>query len=227
MGAEWEEQPTKSRGRAGGRKGRARGPGKGGSARAECGSAWPRTRPGPAACGLRSVLRPSSGLGACGADRREASPSAWVLQPGLPAGRGVLSRSPPTPSLRAVRLGKARPRCGRGLRRPGPEPSGQAAAWVQPRNARRLLGWACRAGLLQGRPQAADREGKCSRSLCQDSMRTLRGPLQPAQFTTGVHRVPEAGTGHSSLFRRGKEEEKGDGAAAPQCACARLQFFFF
>lgn len=137
---------------------------------------------------------------------------------------GRSRRLPPT--FPAVRLGRARPGRGRGLRRLGPEPRGQAAAWEQPRNAPRPLGWACRAGLLRGRSQAAGRVGKCSRSLCQDCVRTLRGPPQPAQFTRGVHRVPEEGTRHSSLFRRG-EEEKGDGAAAPQCACARFQFFFF
>lgn len=58
-------------------------------------------------------------------------------------------------------------------------------------------------------------------------MRTLRGP--PNSQTPGDRRVPEAGIERSSLFRV-KAEERGGGAAAPHCACARFQkkkkFFF-
>lgn len=171
-----------------------------------------RTGPGSTASASRSVLRPRSGLGACWADRREASPSLWVLRPGLPRRpRGVsagVAASPPPRSLPDGAPGQrtARTRARPPLTRPRTERPGRS---LGVRNAPRRLGWACRAGLFQGRSQAAGRVGKCSRSPCQGCVRTLRGALKPAQFTTGTHRVPEAGTGDSSLFRRRKEEEKG------------------
>lgn len=160
---------------------------------------------------------------------RPLLPSGFCVQ-ASPAGReGSRQESLPPPPPRSLPDGApgqrtARTRARPPLTRPRTERPGRS---LGVRNAPRRLGWACRAGLFQGRSQAAGRVGKCSRSPCQGCVRTLRGALKPAQFTTGTHRVPEAGTGDSSLFRRRKEEEKGDGAAAPQCACARFQFFFF
>lgn len=55
------EASLRPRGRAGGRAESARGPGRGGRAPAECGSAWPRSRPRPAASAPGSPLCPPAG----------------------------------------------------------------------------------------------------------------------------------------------------------------------
>lgn len=112
-------------------------------ARAECESAWPRTRPGPAASGSRSVLWPRSGLGARWADRSEASPSAWVLRPGLSADReGSRQESPLNPNLPGGAPGesaattRARPR----PTRPGKERPGRSLGATKKRPAAARLG---------------------------------------------------------------------------------------
>lgn len=117
----------RGRGVRGQQGGERAGPRRGGRAPAVCGSASPRTRPCPAALGPDSPLCPPAALGPgsrWGRTRQSFSPSAGALRPGLPA------------ALPA----RARPQRGPGLRRASPEPSSQAAARAQPRNARRRLG---------------------------------------------------------------------------------------
>lgn len=142
-----------------------------------------------------------------------------------PAGRkGSRHESPPTPTPggapgKSAVTTRARPP----PTRPGTERPGRSLGATKKRPAAAKLGLPGRSppGTLPSRGQGGEVLQVPLQGLCENPARS------PAASPVHHRRTPGPRGRDRSLFRRGKEEEKGDGAVAPQCACARFQFFFF